>query len=86
MFERARRVRFLSVSKQRSKDICAECHNQNASLRSQDALGDWETGVSEKSMPKTVVQTIVMETMNAPMAENAGRQREASHNKLETTK
>src|SRR5215469_15622100 len=32
-------------------------------------------------MPKVVVQTIVMETTNAPTAEKAGRQRAASHNK-----
>src|SRR5262249_37563124 len=33
-------------------------------------------------MPKTVVQTIVMETTNAPAAEKAGRQRAASHKKI----
>src|SRR6516162_971534 len=32
-------------------------------------------------MPKTVVQTIVMETTNAPAAEKAGRQQAASHKK-----
>src|SRR6516165_10014205 len=33
-------------------------------------------------MPKIVVQTIVVETTNAPAAENAGRSRAASHNKI----
>src|SRR6516165_8949915 len=33
-------------------------------------------------MPKTVVQTIVMETTNAPAAEKARRQRAASHKKI----
>jgi hypothetical protein len=33
-------------------------------------------------MPKIVVQTIVAETTNAPAAENAGRSRAASHNKI----
>src|SRR5215469_13541895 len=33
-------------------------------------------------MPKIVVQTIVLETTNAPAAENAGRSRAASHNKM----
>src|SRR5215831_17550639 len=33
-------------------------------------------------MPKTVVQTIVTETMNAPAAAKTGRQRAASHNNI----
>src|SRR5215469_8207587 len=33
-------------------------------------------------MPKVVVQTIVVGTTNAPAAENAGRSRAASHNKI----
>src|SRR5262249_2854238 len=36
----------------------------------------------KKPTPKIVVQTIVMETMKAPMAEKAGRQRAASQNKI----